>query len=109
MRHHVPQISISSLVSISLSQHINHKNIYAMPFSQRHTTCCHAALTRSNLNFVKILFFISWKSLSSFRNRNLEISKELLKSRAHQGTSLFMSAATNQRGVSKEGSREAQV
>src|SRR6218665_3353829 len=43
------------------------------------------------------------------RNRNLETSKALLKSQAHQGTSLFTSAATNQRGVSKGGSREAQV
>src|SRR6218665_395136 len=43
------------------------------------------------------------------RNRNLKTSKALLKSQAHQGTSLFTSAATNQRGVSKGGSREAQV
>ena len=43
------------------------------------------------------------------RNRNLKISKALLKSQAHQGTSLFTTAATNQRGVSKEGSREAMV
>src|SRR6218665_4167979 len=35
------------------------------------------------------------------RNRNLRTSKALLKSQAHQGTSLFTSAATNQRGVSK--------
>ena len=37
------------------------------------------------------------------RNRNLKTSKALLKSQAHQGTSLFTSAATNQRGVSKGG------
>src|SRR6218665_2841109 len=43
------------------------------------------------------------------RNRNLKISKVLLKSKAHQGTSLFTSAATNQKGFSKGGSREAQV
>src|SRR6218665_1236032 len=43
------------------------------------------------------------------RNRNLRTSKALLKSQAQQGTSLFTSAATNQRGVSKGGSREAQV
>ena len=43
------------------------------------------------------------------RNRNLKTSKALLNSQAHQGTSLFTSAATNQRGVSKGGSREAQV
>src|SRR6218665_2004247 len=43
------------------------------------------------------------------RNRNLKTSKALLKSQAHQGTSLFTSAATNQRGVPKGGSREAQV
>src|SRR6218665_2372261 len=36
-------------------------------------------------------------------NRNLETSKALLKSQAHQATSLFTSAATNQRGVSKGG------
>ena len=41
-------------------------------------------------------------------NRNLKLSKAPLKSQAHQGTSLFTSVATNQRGVSK-GSREAQV
>jgi len=34
-------------------------------------------------------------------NRNLKISKALLKSQAHQGTSLFTSAATNQWGFSK--------
>src|SRR6218665_3638964 len=44
-----------------------------------------------------------------YRNRNLKTSKALLKSQAHQGTSSFTSAATNQRGVSKGGSREAQV
>src|SRR6218665_2174916 len=43
------------------------------------------------------------------RNHNLKTSKVLLKSQAHQGTSLFTSAVTNQRGVSKGGSREAQV
>ena len=40
---------------------------------------------------------------------NLKISKALLKSEAHRGTSLFTSAATNQRGVFQRGSREAQV
>ena len=43
------------------------------------------------------------------RNRKLKTSKALLKSQAHQGTSLFTSAATNQRGIFKGGSREAQV
>src|SRR6218665_810932 len=43
-------------------------------------------------------------------NRNLKISKALLKSQAHQGTSLFTSTATNQRGFFLRGrSREAQV
>src|SRR6218665_3159594 len=37
------------------------------------------------------------------RNRNLKTSKALLKSQAHQGTSLFTSAATNQRGFPKGG------
>src|SRR6218665_2444973 len=37
------------------------------------------------------------------RNRNLKISKALFKSKAHQGTSLFTSAATNQREVCKGG------
>src|SRR6218665_398955 len=37
------------------------------------------------------------------RNRNLKISKVLLKSKAHQGTSLFTSAATNQKGFPKGG------
>jgi len=36
-------------------------------------------------------------------HRNLKTSKALLKSQEHQGTSLFTSAATNQRGVSKGG------
>src|SRR6218665_1952676 len=35
------------------------------------------------------------------RNRNLKISKALLKSQAHQGNSLFTSAATNQRVVKR--------
>ena len=34
----------------------------------------------------------------TIRDRNLKISKAPLKSQAHQGTSLFTSAATNQRG-----------
>ena len=37
------------------------------------------------------------------RNRNLKTSKALLKSQAHQGTSLFTSAATNQRGFFQRG------
>ena len=41
------------------------------------------------------------------RNRNLNISKALLKSQAHQGTSLFTSAATNQRGFSKRVKRSS--
>src|SRR6218665_881473 len=40
---------------------------------------------------------------SDNRNQYIRISKVLLKSQAHQGTSLFPSAATNQRGVSKGG------
>ena len=51
---------------------------------------------------------IIWIFFSN-RNRNLKISKALLKSLAHQNTSLFPSAATNQRGLSKGGAREAQV
>jgi len=43
------------------------------------------------------------------RSRNLKTSKALLKSQAHKGTGLFTSSATNQRRVSKGGSREAQV
>ena len=35
----------------------------------------------------------------SGRNRTLKTSKALLKSQAHQGTCLFISTATNQRGV----------
>ena len=35
------------------------------------------------------------------RNRNLKTSEVLLKSQAHQGPSLFTSAATNQRGFFK--------
>jgi len=37
------------------------------------------------------------------RNRNLKISKGLLKSKAHRGTSLFTSAAMNQREFPKGG------
>src|SRR6218665_2370463 len=65
-----------------------------------------------NLRFLKKVFrFFRISVLMSRpnRNRNLRTSKALLKSQAHQGTSLFTSAATNQRGVSKGGSREAQV
>src|SRR6218665_194186 len=40
-------------------------------------------------------------SLGRNRNRNLNISKALLKIQAHHGTSLFTSAATNQRGFTK--------
>ena len=42
-------------------------------------------------------------------DRNLKVSKGLLKSQAHQGTSLLTSTVTNQRGVFQRGSREAQV
>jgi len=35
------------------------------------------------------------------RNHNLRISKAPLKSQAHQGTSLFTSGVTNQRGCPK--------
>jgi len=35
------------------------------------------------------------------RNRNLKTSRAPLKNQAHQGTSLFTSAATNQRGFPK--------
>jgi len=41
--------------------------------------------------------------LNRNRNRNLKISKALLKSQAHQGTSLFTSAATNQGEFPKGG------
>ena len=37
------------------------------------------------------------------RNRNLKTSKALFESQAHQGTSLFTSATTNQRGVFQKG------
>ena len=40
-------------------------------------------------------------TLDTYRNRNLGISKVLLKSQAHQGTSLFASAASNQRACPK--------
>ena len=50
-------------------------------------------------------------SVVSSRNRNcnLKISKALLKSQAHQGISLFMSAATSQGVFSKGWTGEAQV
>jgi len=41
------------------------------------------------------------RTTSEYRNRNLKTSNALLKSQAQQGTSLFRSAATNQRGVFK--------
>jgi len=44
--------------------------------------------------------------MSFNRNRNLKTSKALLKSQAHQGTSLITSAATNQRRVFQRGSQE---
>ena len=40
---------------------------------------------------------------SAICNRNLKTSKALLKIQAHQGTSLFTSAATNQRGFPRGG------
>src|SRR6218665_2304355 len=43
------------------------------------------------------------------RNRNLKTSKALLKSQAHQGTSLFTSAATNQRGVKRSSGPNSRV
>src|SRR6218665_3025392 len=52
-----------------------------------------------------IRFYVSYfyGQVYAYRNRNLKTSKALLKSQTHQGTSLFTSAATNERGVSKGG------
>src|SRR6218665_1275737 len=48
----------------------------------------------SNLSFIsKLVERVIHKQLSRNRNRNLKTSKALLKSQAHQGTSLFTSAA----------------
>src|SRR6218665_1142161 len=44
---------------------------------------------------------------ASNRNRNLKTSTALLKSQAHQSTSLFTSTTTNQRLFSRGWSREA--
>src|SRR6218665_1324732 len=55
------------------------------------------AICRFTITITKFLL------LDFQRNRNLRISKALLKSQAHQGTSLFTSPATNQRGFSKGG------
>ena len=46
------------------------------------------------------LFSFPFRAIPN-RNSNLKTSKALLKSQAHQGTSLFTSAATNQRVFSK--------
>jgi len=46
------------------------------------------------------------EKVPSLSNRNLKTSKALLKSQAHQGTNLFTSAATNQRGVFQRGGQE---
>jgi len=43
---------------------------------------------------------VNSKTILYTGNRNLEISRAPLKSQTHQGTSLFTSAATNQRGGS---------
>ena len=42
-----------------------------------------------------------FRLLYRYRNRNLGISRTPLKSQAHQDTSLFTNAATNQRGCPK--------
>src|SRR6218665_832819 len=61
-------------------------------------------LTFYSRYFIKFNIFSFAKLLLVLhRNRNLKTSKALLKSQAHQGTSLFTSAATNQREVSKGG------
>jgi len=44
-----------------------------------------------------------------YRNRNLKISRAPLKSQAHQGTSLFTRAVTNQRDCSMGRPWQAQV
>jgi len=43
---------------------------------------------------------------AKYRNRNLKTNKPLFKSQELQGTSLFTSAATNQRGLFQEGGQE---
>src|SRR6218665_302190 len=60
-------------------------------------------VTSKNLLLKSLLFlFINTSSEADYNcNRNLKISKALLKSQAHQVTSLFTSAATNQRVFSK--------
>jgi len=47
--------------------------------------------------------------LFSLRNRNLRTTRAPLKSQAHQGTSLFTSAAMNQMSFPKGSPRWAQV
>jgi len=49
--------------------------------------------------------------LSQLRNRNLKISQALIKSQAHQSTSLFTRATMNQRGGQEklEGGQEKQA
>jgi len=46
------------------------------------------------------------EKVTLYHNRILKVSKALLKSQVHQGTSLFTSAATNQRGFSKGGQKK---
>src|SRR6218665_1294184 len=71
-------------------------------------------LLRLNYNvisFAKQALLSSQQTRDDFihnRNRNLQTSKAPLKSQA-QGTSLFTSAASNQRGFPKNSSWEAQV
>jgi len=60
------------------------------------------SLRKSYFKVVSKLFFCYFWKLYH-RNRNLKISKALLKSKAHQGTNLMTRAATNQRGVSNRG------
>src|SRR6218665_109362 len=78
---------------------------YSSPIGLR-VKCC---TNKTKVKLHRTLFFLIFSLCNRNRNRNLKTSKALLKSQAHQGTSLFTSAATNQRGVSKGGSREAQV
>src|SRR6218665_2234452 len=100
--HFVHTILSNAILSV---YHLVHTILSVGPY---HFVRYHFVLKPEKANNLDLTATFFMKNASN-RNRNLKTSKALLKSQAHQSTSLFTSTATNQSFFSKGWSREAQV
>jgi len=74
---------------------IHYLVLLVLKYYRSHLLCTMESLHKNDQGY--LLLSNKWPTYDTGRNRNLKTSKALLKSQAHQGTSLFTSAATNQR------------